>query len=147
MEALRLKLVEDLTIKLKQYIHEKGINLSEEEIVELINKRVPKEPFDYQRPTYSEHLCQARIWQKGLQCTHAKKNGDYCDKHNRMIKIDGLLRFGDIREERPAYDLIKQQQGDLVRLQWIEPDPMKRLQNLLDKQQQKIINSTSRIYL
>ena len=29
MEALRLKLVKDLTIKLKQYIHEKGINLSE----------------------------------------------------------------------------------------------------------------------
>ena len=117
-----------------------------EDIVELINKRFLKNPLIIKDQLIAS-IYVKHVYGKKVYSAHAKKNGDYCDKHNRMIKIDGLLRFGDIREERPAYDLIKQQQGDLVRLQWIEPDPMKRLQNLLDKQQQKIINSTSRIYL
>ena len=56
-----------------------------------------------------------------------------------MLKYDGILRFGDIREEKPIYDLIKQKQGELEELHWLHSDPIQQLQNVLDLQSQKII--------
>ena len=54
-----------------------------------------------------------------------------------MVRFYGTLRFGDIREKRPKYDLIKLKEGKKEKLTWIQQDPLLRLQNLLDKQQKK----------
>ena len=58
-----------------------------------------------------------------------------------MIRYYGLLRFGDIKDKKPKYDLVKLKEGKKEKLNWVEPNPLIRLENLLDKQQQKMINT------
>jgi hypothetical protein len=58
-----------------------------------------------------------------------------------MLRENGTLRFGDIKDKKPKYDLIKLKQGINERLNWIEPCPLTRLQNLLDKQACKMSNT------
>jgi len=141
-----LKLKQDLLKNLTIYCDEN--NFKKDNLQLLINKYVKHELFSfYKPPEINCEKCHARLWDKGLQCTHYKKEGDYCNKHNRMIKIDGLLRFGDIREEKPKYDLIKLKDGKREKLNWINPDPINRLQELLDKHQRKLIQTTPQLIL
>jgi hypothetical protein len=96
--------------------------------------------------------CCARLWKNKTgkdQCTHARMLedgvGDYCDKHHRMLKLDGVLRFGDIREGKPTHDLIKLNKGICEELHWIEPDPIQQLQHVLNHQSHKVIVTAPRL--
>jgi hypothetical protein len=146
MEILRLKLKNDLlelceTYKTTHSITEDTYDDFVKEQIDLLVKDVN---FRIDT-TIDERKCMARLWNKGLgekQCTHCKKSGDYCDKHNRMLAYDGVLRFGDIRKERPTHDLIKQKQGILDKLNWFQSDPIDQLQIILDLQSRKTILAT-----
>lgn len=149
MDILCLKLKKDLSEKLKEYSqmmdYTSCVNYDEQYIDDIVEKHVSPEVFQFNvKQEYDETKCQARLWDKGLQCNHSKcPDSDYCDKHHNMIRFYGTLRFGDIREKRPKYDLIKLKEGKKEKLTWIQQDPLIRLQNLLDKQQKKIINASS----
>ena len=149
MDILLLKLKKDLTKSITEYIQEK--QYPETEISDIIERKLNSELFNFKQKTYNETKCQARLWCNvglGHQCTHNKKDGtDYCNKHNRMLKIDGVLRFGDIREPKPKYDQIKLKEGEKCRLPWIHSDPLIRLQNILDKQQKKIIEASPKLVI
>ena len=143
MEILRIKLQKDLLQKCQDYKNEKQITDTtyEEFVTNKINELIKDIDFSTDTSIQSDK-CMARLWNKGngdKQCTHSKQTGDYCGKHCRMLKYDGVLRFGDIREEKPIYDLIKQKQGELEVLHWLHSDPIQQLQSVLDLQSQKII--------
>ena len=140
MDILCLKLKKDLKSELDVYTKEKGYPV--ENLGTLIDDAVKPELFNFNTQEYDETKCQARLWSKGLQCDHSKTEcSDYCNKHQDMIRYYGTLRFGDIKDKKPKYDLIKLKDGKKERLNWIEPNPLIRLENLLDKQQQKMINT------
>ena len=140
MEILCLKLKKDLKESLKIYTQEKKYHL--ENIDKIVDSVVNPELFNFNTQNYDENKCHARLWSKGLQCDHNKSEGcQYCNKHEAMIRYYGTLRFGDIKDKKPKYDLIKLKQGKKEKLNWIEPNPLIRLENLLDKQQKKMINT------
>jgi len=149
MDILCLKLKKDLSEKLKEYSqmmdYTSCVNYDEQYITDIVENHVSPEVFQFNvKQEYDETKCQARLWDKGLQCNHSKcPDSEYCDKHHGMVRFYGTLRFGDIREKRPKYDLIKLKEGKKEKLTWIQQDPLIRLQNLLDKQQKKIINASS----
>jgi hypothetical protein len=99
-------------------------------------------------PKYNpDTRCCARLWKNQTgkdQCTHARvgEDGYYCEKHVRMLTLDGVLRFGDIRETKPTHDLIKLNKGIHEELHWIEPNPLQQLQQVLDQQSRKVILTT-----
>ena len=62
-----------------------------------------------------------------------------------MLKQEGVLRFGDIREKKPTHDLIKLKNGISEKLDWIEPNPLQQLQNVLDQQSRKVISTTPKL--
>ena len=148
MDILCLKLKKELSEKLKEYSqmmdYTSCVNYDEQYIDDIVERSVSPEVFQFNvKQEYDETKCQARLWDKGLQCNYSKcSDSDYCDKHHGMVRFYGTLRFGDIREKRPKYDLIKLKEGKKEKLTWIQLDPLIRLQNLLDKQQQKIINAS-----
>ena len=140
MDLLCLKLKKDLKSELDVYTKEKGYPV--ENLDTLIDDAVKPELFHFKIQEYDETKCQARLWSKGLQCDYCKAVGqEYCNTHLDMIRYHGTLRFGDIKDKKPKYDLIKLKDGEKERLNWIEPNPLIRLENLLDKQQQKMINT------
>ena len=140
MDILCLKLKKDLKTALESYSNEKGYLVEDLDV--LIDESVKPELFNYKIREYSETDCQARLWAKGLQCGFSKVDGcDYCNKHHDMMRVYGTLRFGDIKDKKPKYDLIKLKLGKNERLNWIEPCPLTRLQNLLDKQACKMSNT------
>jgi len=145
MDILQLKLKQDLLQLALEHIKESTIddtNWIQERIDSYVDEK--KMSFDKELQI-NDNLCTARLWNRGQgegQCTHKRVTGDYCGKHNRMLKYDGVLRVGDIREERPNYDLIKQKNGQTERLHWTNHNPMDRLQNVLDQQSKKVILST-----
>ena len=140
MDILCLKLKKDLKSELDVYTKEKGYPV--ENLGTLIDDAVKPTLFHFKIREYSETNCQARLWSKGLQCGFSKADGcDYCNTHHVMLRENGTLRFGDIKDKKPKYDLIKLKDGKKEKLNWIEPNPLIRLENLLDKQQQKMINT------
>ena len=92
MDILLLKLENDITKEITQYIQEK--QYPDTNIKDIIARHIKPELFEFKQKTYDETKCQARLWCNvglGHQCTHNKKDGtDYCNKHNRMLKIDGV---------------------------------------------------------
>lgn len=146
MDILLLKLKQELEIELNEYIETKSEGNTTVDIKSIIDEKVKPELFQLSINDYDECKCNARLWDKGYQCTHTKKSdSDYCDKHNRMIRYEGVLRFGDIREPKPKYDQIKLKNGIKDKLNWIHPDPLIRLQNLLDKHQKKLIEAAPKL--
>jgi hypothetical protein len=140
MDILYLKLKKDLKGELEVFSKEKGYPV--ENLGTLIDEAVKPELFNFNNQEYDENKCQARLWSKGLQCDHSKTEcSDYCNKHQDMIRYYGILRFGDIKDKKPKYDLIKLKECKKEKLNWIEPNPLIRLENLLDKQQHKMINT------
>ena len=151
--------MEIIKIKLKQELHKKcqdykvKYNITDEGfdnwLSERINQLVDPIDFSMYQNKIDETKCMARLWKDNSshQCNHTKKIGDYCGKHHRILTNDGILRFGDIREEIPKYDLIKQKEGILEELPWVDPDPINQLQSVLDIQSQKIIHASSNLVL
>lgn len=140
MDILCLKLKKDLKEALELYSKEKRYPI--ENLDTLIDDVVKPEVFNFNIQEYDETKCQARLWSKGLQCVHKKACGEeYCNKHLDMKRYYGVLRFGDIKDKKPKYDLVKLKDGKKEKLNWIEPNPLIRLENLMDKQQQKMINT------
>jgi hypothetical protein len=143
MDILCLKLHDDLTHKLTEYIHDMEYDIPNN-LSDMITEVIDPSLFIFpQKTEYRPHMCHARIWDKGLQCNHASvEGGNYCGRHLDMINYYGILRFGDITDKKPVYDLIKLRAGHKEKLRWIQPDPIQRLQHLLDKQQLKVIRAT-----
>lgn len=145
MDILQLKLEKELLQLALDYIKEctiddknwiqKRINFYVDEINIMFDTKQTKQ-------TKHKNACCARLWDTGIQCSSTIKIRDYCGKHNKMLDTYGVLRFGDIREERPYYDLIKLKNGITERLHWINPNPLERLQVLLDQQCKKVILSS-----
>ena len=141
MDILCLKLEQDLFKQLTEYCDLQGF--PKDELTTIIKEHIDPELFKFKSPSLDETKCMARLWDRGTQCNHnCVDSSEYCQKHLDMIRYYGVLRFGNMREKKPKYDLIKLKHGKKERLFWIHPDPLIRLQNVLDKQQKKIIAST-----
>jgi hypothetical protein len=141
MDILVLKLKQDCKQALTKYATSN--NYPESEIDSLIESYVNPSLFNFKKKEINPCKCQARKWDKGEQCTNNKTDdSDYCGTHLGTYLLYGTLRFGDMREPKPKYDLIKLSKGIKEKLNWVHPDPLIRLQNVLDKQQKKIIEDT-----
>ena len=168
MDILQLKLKRDLLKLSLDYVTESTMDKDEFTKVEFtkveftkveftnwiqpkIDSYVDKKKMSFTVDTkVNETTCCARLWNNGQgekQCTHKRVNGFYCDKHNRMLKYDGVLRFGDMREDKPTYDLIKLKNGQTERLHWLDPDPLKQLEHVLNLQKRKVILTTPKLIL
>ena len=143
MEILRLQLKNDVTQRIEDYIQTHSIDVDRYWLKHTINILITHIPFPLPSPIIDidPHKCRARIWRNrtGLQCTHTPNDTVYCKKHIDMIKCYGVLRFGDMNEPKPTFDLIKQTQEPLL---WEDPDPLTMLQQVLLLQSRKVIVST-----
>ena len=145
MEIIQLKLHKDLCKLCVDYCPE----IDKEWLTEQINGYTKDISF-LTETLHCKDTCNARVWDKGRgekQCTHKKVKGDYCNKHRSMLDTYGVLRFGDITEKKPVYDLIKLQNEYTEKLHWINPNPLLQLQNVLDSQALKIIYTTPTLIL
>ena len=103
------------------------INMSKEEYEVYIDSNIDNEllhiDFNFNIPNQyvsrrlfdiNDNNCKARIWNNHIssQCSHKSKYGDYCGKHNNMIKKHGQLRFNRIDEELPLNDNYTQKHLD-----------------------------------
>jgi hypothetical protein len=153
MDILRLKLKHDLLHLSLDYVNDSILDepVFTKWIQEKINIYIDEQPLSFNiNSDIDVHKCKARLWNKGQgekQCSHKQVKGYYCEKHTRMLQQDKVLRFGDIREDRPIYDLIKLDKGQTERLHWIDPNPLNQLQQVLDTQSQKVILTTPTLIL
>jgi len=146
MECLQLKLKKELFEKCMDY----NKDIDEDWLTDRIKHYVTEYPISFQSDTCKHppnERCTARLWKDrtGLQCTHKRKDGRYCIKHNTMLNEHEVLRFGDIREDKPMCDLIKLKNGKTERLDWLDPDPLKQLQSVLNQQKRKVILSAPKL--
>jgi len=151
MEILHLKLKKDLLKLALDYNKDK----SEEEFTEWVTQRIDsyisekKISFSFTNENRLDPTkCSARMWNNGTgekQCTHKISESCHCKKHNTMLEREGLLRFGDIRDKRPTHDLIKLKNGEIEKLHWIDPNPLNRLQSVLNQQERKVVLSTPKL--
>jgi hypothetical protein len=148
MEILHLKMAKDLVKMSLDYANETNGDVDSEWIQDRIQFHMNEHKMSFPELRNDESKCTARLWNLGKgekQCTHKRVEGPYCDKHNRMLKLDGVLRFGDIRDKKPTHDLIKLKNGYSEKLNWTEPNPLQQLQNVLDQQSRKVILTTPRL--
>ena len=146
MEILQLKMTKDLLKMSLDY--SKETNIDSDWIQDRIKFHMNEHKMSFPEPRNDESKCNARIWNLGKgekQCTHKRVEGSYCDKHNRMLKIDGVLRFGDMIDKKPTHDLIKLKNGISEKLNWVDPNPLQQLQIVLDQQSRKVILTTPRL--
>mgnify|MGYP001405105480 CR=1 FL=1 len=149
MELLHEKLKRDLLQKSLEYYNE-GDEGDKEEFKEWVTQRIYSYmnnknisfSFTKECKVRDCERCNARLWDTGERCTHKIKEGNYCKKHHEMIKREGLLRFGDIRDKRPTHDLIKLKNGHSEKLYWVDPNPLNQLQSVLNQHKRKVILST-----
>jgi hypothetical protein len=153
MEILHLKLKKDLLKLALDYYDKSDEKWLTDKIDSYMNNK--KILFSFNETSFNETRinpikCSARIWDNGRgekQCTHKIKEGNYCKKHHEMIKKEGILRFGDIRDKKPTHDLIKLKNGDIEKLHWIDPNPINQLQSVLNQQEKKVILSTPKLII
>ena len=62
-----------------------------------------------------------------------------------MLNEEGVLRFGDIKDDRPSHDLIKKKNNIIEKLHWIDSDPLNQLQGVLDMQCKKVVYSAPKL--
>ena len=144
MDILKIKLKCDLFLLSLKYIKDKKIDEDEftKWIETKINNHVDKNNISFsEKKRIDEKKCSARVWNNGCekQCTHSIVKNGYCKKHNTMINEEGVLRFGDIKEKKPKYDLIKLKNKEIEKLYWINPDPLQQLDIVLDNHKRKVI--------
>jgi len=143
MDILHLKMQRDLLKMSLNYI--KDLDIDKDEFNIWISRRIDyhigKNKMTFDKSTTDETTCTARMWNGGVpkQCTHKRIHGTYCNKHATMISEQSVLRFGDIKDPKPQYDLIKQKNGRKEKLNWIPSDPLDRLQQVLNQQKKKVI--------
>ena len=145
MEILQLKMVKDLLKMSLDYAKEMNVEVDSEWIQDRIKFHMNEHKMSFPELRNDESKCTARLWQDGRQCSSNRVEGCYCGKHDRMLKHEGVLRFGDIREKKPTHDLIKLKNGISEKLDWIEPNPLQQLQNVLDQQSRKVILTTPKL--
>ena len=155
MEILYLKLKQDLLQKSLEYYNEgdEGDEGDKEEFTKWVTQRIvsyiseKKISFSFTKECKVRDCerCSARLWDTGERCTHKIKEGNYCKKHNTMLEREGLLRFGDIRDKKPTHDLIKLKNGEIEKLDWVDPNPLDRIQSVLNHQRKKVILSTPKL--
>jgi len=78
----------------------------------------------------SEERCCARIWDNhyGTRCRYKRKNTDYCNHHNSMIKRSGKLYLNRYDEDKPIFN----EKGN--RFPWFVNSNMEMLNNIIQKQ-------------
>ena len=143
MEILSLKMKKDLLNMSLEYTE--NLDIDKEEFTNWITHKIDyyidKKKISFSKDKDSKDKCTARLWNGGQgekQCTH-KTTEKYCEKHKKMLNEEGVLRFGDIRDDRPSHDLIKKKNNIIEKLHWIDPDPLNQIQQVLDKQRKKVI--------
>ena len=149
-EIMMIKLKQDLLTKCKEYDGDIDIDV----LHRLIESRTQDVVFDFSEDKCKlkkEERCCARTWtsMKGLQCNNrCNLEGDYCGNHTKNLEKDGVLRFGDIRESPPEFDLIKLKSGWTEPLKHLwRPSAEQELQTLLDRQSKKVIVCTPKLIL
>ena len=158
MDIIQIKLKRDLLKMSLEYSVD--LDIDKKEFTEWINKRIEHyinekkmsfDPLLIKSNHPLETRCTARLYANRTgkdQCTHKRiKESTYCQKHLLMLKHQGVLRFGDISEEIPHYDLIKQKQGIIEQIYWEDSDPLQQLQQILNQQKRKVILSTPKLVL
>tara|TARA_B110000285_G_scaffold194218_1_gene223731 strand:+ start:891 stop:1439 length:549 start_codon:yes stop_codon:yes gene_type:complete len=85
--------------------------ISNIQINEVLNNKLDKtnyKPRYVSRNQFNKKInkCMARLWNDhyGGQCSHNKKEKDYCMVHYKLIKKRGILQFGRIDELKPERD-------------------------------------------
>lgn len=150
MECILEKLTRDLTHKCVEYATSNQLSIDEDWLQSKIKQRIMEKKISFVDPDTckltKEQRCTARLWDggKGTQCTHRRVKDTYCGKHMDMLQRYNVLRFGDIQQQKPPCDLIKQN-NEL--LSWVDPDPLNRLQKVLDQQSRQIIVATPHLIL
>ena len=144
MEMLQLKMKQDLLKMSLDYTENLDIDKDEFSnwIIHKIDYYIDKQKISFSKDKYSENKCTARLWNGGKgekQCTHNKTTDQYCKKHTKMLNEEGILRFGDIRDDRPSHDLIKKKNNIIEKLYWIDSDPLNQLQGVLNMQCKKVV--------
>ena len=151
MDIIKIKMMKDLLSMSNNYMdeinrHDPSIDRDEYSnwIKHKIHTYIDQTNISFTRGNNmnSKNRCTARLWNGGQgekQCTHQKTTTEYCEKHNTMLSKEGVLRFGDIRDDRPPLDLIKKKNNIIEKLHWIDPDPLSQVQDVLDNQQRKVI--------
>jgi len=157
MDILRIKFKKDLLQLCLDY--GQGRDINSDEFSQWVSKRIDDiisdidisfESFLSKSKHPLETRCTARLFANKTgkdQCTHRRVKDSYCKKHATMLKNEGILRFGDINEKAPSYDLIKHKQGILETIVWIDDDPLKQLQSILNQQIIKVLSSTPKLIL
>jgi len=148
MEILHLKLKKDLLKLALDYYDKSDEKWLTDKIDSYMNNK--KLSFSFNETRINPMRCSARIWDNGKgekQCTHKIKEGCHCKKHHEMIKKEGVLRFGDIRDKKPTHDLIKLKNGHSEKLNWVDPNPINQLQSVLNKQRKKVLLSTPKLII
>ena len=152
MEILHLKLKKDLLKLALDYYDKSDEKWLTDKIDSYMNNmnNNKKISFSFNETRINPIKCSARIWDNGRgekQCTHKIKEGFHCNKHHEMIKKEGVLRFGDIRDKKPTHDLIKLKNGHSEKLNWVDPNPINQLQSVLNKQRKKVLLSTPKLII
>ena len=149
MEVLSLKMKKDLLNMSLEYTeglkYTEGLDIDKDEFTNWITHKIDyyidKEKISFSKDKGSEDKCTARLWNGGQgekQCTH-KTTEKYCEKHKKMLNEEGVLRFGDIRDDRPSHDLIKKKNNIIEKLHWIDSDPLNQIQYVLNCHRKKVI--------
>ena len=163
MDIIKIKMMKDLCSMSDDYMKQLTIsnpgiesNVDKDEYSNWIKNRISiyidnktiSFSKDGSRNSRGQHKCTARLWNRGQgakQCTHDKTTDQYCEKHNKMLHCEGVLRFGDMRDPRPSHDLIKKKNNITERLNWVNPDPLNQLQGILDMQCKKVVYCAPRL--
>ena len=69
-----------------------------------------------------------------VQGADIKKNTDYCNHHNEMIKRNGKLLFNRYDEDKPIYN----EKGN--RIPWFTESNIDILDNIVQRQHNELIN-------
>ena len=159
MDIIKIKMMKDIRSMSDDYMEQLTIsnpgiesNVDKDEYSNWIKNRISiyidKKTMSFSKDTDSKDKCTARLWNGGQgakQCTHDKTTDQYCEKHNKMLNCEGVLRFGDMRDPRPSHDLIKKKNNITERLNWVNPDPLNQLQGILDMQCKKVVYCAPRL--
>ena len=157
MDVIQIKMKRDLLKMSLEY--SENLDIDKDEFSQWVSKRIDDiisdtdisfKSFLSKSKIPLETRCTARLFANKTgkdQCTHRRVKDSYCKKHTTMLKNEGVLRFGDINEKVPSYDLIKHKQGILETIVWIDDDPLKQLQYILNQQIIKVLLSTPKLIL
>jgi len=147
-DIMIIKLKQDLLTKCKEYQEDIDVDV----LHRLIESRTQDVVFNLSEDkskVKKEERCSARTWShmKGMRCRcKSILNSDYCGCHSKEMKVKGHLRFDDVKNPPPEFDITKLESGWREKLYW-RPSAEQELQNLLDKQSRKVILTTPKLIL